>query len=213
MAIKLKDILELDSLVYSKTVKPKHQKKMDNGDGLFTGFNIEQFKSTPPTKNSSRKTIDELQALENIVSDTDVKKPDNIKGYFRNYLNDLELPLPKEIDSMIKDSRGIILRLKYHYNRPRPKQVASAYGLKFHEEPLDSAHTPSYPSGHAIQGRLIARFLSNKYPEHSEEIMKLGDDIATSRLIAKVHFISDSTFGIRIGDSLFDFLEKKNDKS
>jgi len=43
--------------------------------------------------------------------------------------------------------------------------------------------------------------------------MKLGDDIATSRLIAKVHFISDSTFGIRIGDSLFDFLEKKNDKS
>ena len=74
MAIKLKDILELDSLVYSKTVKPKHQKKMDNGDGLFTGFNIEQFKSTPPTKNSSTKTIDELQALENIVSDTEFSR-------------------------------------------------------------------------------------------------------------------------------------------
>ena len=112
---------------------------------------------------------------------------------------------------MLDDSRGIILKLKYHYNRPRPIQVAKAYGLKFHETPLDTASSPSYPSGHAIQGRLIAKFLSDKYPEHTEDIMKLGDDIATSRLIAKVHFISDSTFGISIGDSLFNFLENKVD--
>jgi len=209
--IKLKDILQMDSLVYSNTISAKHQKKMDGPLGIFTGFDVNQFKSFPPTKPSSPETIKELQALENIVSDVNVNKPDKIENYFKKYLKELDLTYPKEAITMLDDSRGIILKLKYHYNRPRPIQVAKAYGLKFHETPLDTASSPSYPSGHAIQGRLIAKFLSDKYPEHTEDIMKLGDDIATSRLIAKVHFISDSTFGISIGDSLFNFLENKVD--
>jgi hypothetical protein len=213
MAIKLKDILEMDNLVYSDTIKKKHQIKMDNSDGIFTGFDTNQFKSFPPKKPSSPSMIGELMDLEDIVSDVNVHKPDKIENYFKTYLKDYDLAYPKKLDTILDDSRGIVLRLKYYYNRPRPAQVAKAYGLKFHEEPLDSAHTPSYPSGHAVQGRLAARFLSDIYPDHAENLMKLGDDIATSRLIAKVHFISDSTFGTEIGDSLFNFLEKNNDKS
>ena len=213
MAIKLKDILEMDNLVYSNKISAKHQKKIDGSDGLFTGFDVNQFKSFPPKKPSSPSTIEELQALENIVSDVDVKKPDKIENYFKAYLKDFDLPYPKEVDTILEDSRGIILRLKYHYNRPRPAQVAKAYALKFHEEPLDSASTPSYPSGHAVQGRLVARFLSKKYPEHTTDIMKLGDDIAISRLIAKVHFVSDSDFGVDIGDALFNFMENNGDNA
>lgn len=201
----------MDSLVYSNTIKKKHQDRMNGGDGMFTGFDVGQFKSFPPSKPSSPNMVNELRALEEIVSDMDITGPDKIEGYFKNYLKEFGLEYPKKVDSILEDSRGIILRLKYHYNRPRPVQVAKAYGLKFHDEPLKSAKTPSYPSGHAIQGRLIAKFLSDKYPEHTEAIMKLGDDIATSRLIAKVHFISDSKFGIDIGESLYNFLEKKHD--
>jgi len=210
MAIKLKDILEMDNLVYADSIKKKHQEKMDAGDGIFTGFDIEQFKSFPPPKPSSPNMVNELRKLETLELDMDVNAPDKIESYFKNYLKEFSLEYPTEVDSILEDSRGIILRLKYYYNRPRPVQVAKAYGLKFHDEPLKSAKTPSYPSGHAIQGRLVAKFLSDKYPEHTEQIMKLGDDIATSRLIAKVHFISDSTFGIEIGESLYNFLEKKN---
>ena len=43
--------------------------------------------------------------------------------------------------------------------------------------------------------------------------MKLGDDIAISRLIAKVHFVSDSDFGVDIGDALFNFMENNGDNA
>ena len=201
----------MDNLVYADSIKKKHQEKMNAGDGIFTGFDIDQFKSFPPSKPSSPNMVNELRQLETLESDMDVKGPDKIESYFKNYLKEFSLPYPKKIEELLKDSKGIILRLKYHYNRPRPAQVAKAYGLKFHEEPLDSAHTPSYPSGHAVQGRLVAKCLSDMYPEHTEAIMKLGDDIATSRLVAKVHFISDSTFGIDIAEALYNFLEKKHE--
>jgi hypothetical protein len=210
--IKLKNILELDKLVYSKNIIPKHKNSMDSGNGMFTGFNIEQFKSVPPNKNSSTNTFNELLELEKIIPTSAVKEQDKAKKYFRTHIEDLGLNYPKnEIDSIIKDSKSIIYQLKYHYNRPRPAQVAKAYGLKFHEEPLDTANTPSYPSGHAIQGRLLSRVLSSKYPEYTNDIMKLGDNVANSRLIAKVHFVSDSLFGLKIGDALFNFLEKSVD--
>jgi len=208
--IKLKNIIELDSLVYCKTIKPKHKESMNSSYGIFTGFNINQFMSSPPSKNSSRETFKDLLNIEKIVSNEDVKKPDNVKNYFKDYFTDMELDYPDvEVKEIMKDVKGIIYNLKYNYNRPRPSQIAKSYGLKFHGKPLKTANTPSYPSGHAIQGTLVSRFLADKHPAHADDIIKLGDDITKSRLIAKVHFLSDSTFGVSIGEALFNFLQKK----
>ena len=66
--------------------------------------------------------------------------------------------------------RAIILKLKYHYNRPRPGQVADAKGMNFDPESLKSASTPSYPSGHAAQGRFIGRYLADLHPEYEIEL-------------------------------------------
>ena len=63
--------------------------------------------------------------------------------------------------------------------------------------------TPAYPSGHSTQGRMIARYLSDLYPEFENEIMKIGDDVSNSRLAAKVHYKSDSDFGLDLGDALY----------
>ena len=82
-------------------------------------------------------------------------------------------------------------------------------GLKFHSDPLDSARTPSYPSGHAAQGRFIGRYLSDMYPKHKNELMKLGNEIGTGRLVAKVHYPSDDLFGKDIGDALYKTMGKK----
>ena len=82
-------------------------------------------------------------------------------------------------------------------------------GLKFHSEPLDSARTPSYPSGHSAQGRLVARYLSDLYPKHENEIIKLGNEIGAGRLVAKVHYPSDDLFGKEVGDALYKSMGKK----
>ena len=114
-----------------------------------------------------------------------------------------------EIKELLKHTSPIILKLKYHYNRPRPEQLAKEMGLKFHSEPLDSARTPSYPSGHAAQGRFIGRYLSDMYPKHENELMKLGNEIGTGRLVAKVHYPSDDLFGKEVGDVLYKTMGKK----
>ena len=80
---------------------------------------------------------------------------------------------------------------------------SKALGLKFHEQPLATAKTPAYPSGHSAQGRLVARYLSSIYPEHERELMVIGDQVSKSRMIAKVHFASDSEFGLELGDALW----------
>ena len=209
--MKLVDRLYIDELVYSETPKPKHQKHMDREDlGVFQGFDVNSYKSTPPPKNSSNETLKEMMAIEKIPgNESFAKDADKIKDYFKQYLDIHGLKFPKEeISTLLHDSRPIIYNLKYHYNRPRPVQVADALGLKFHEQPLDTSKTPSYPSGHSTQGYLIGKYLATVYPKHSDNLMKLADDISNSRLIAKVHFPSDSRFGIQIGLALFNHLKK-----
>ena len=88
--------------------------------------------------------------------------------------------------------------------------MAHEKGLDFHQQPLESARTPSYPSGHSTQGRLLAHILSDKYPKHETEIKKLGNEIGTGRLVAKVHYPSDDVFGKELGDKLYDYIKDKN---
>jgi hypothetical protein len=106
--------------------------------------------------------------------------------------------------------KTIILILKYHYNRPRPWQIAQAKGLELNSETLQSSSSPSYPSGHATQGKFVARYLSDLYPEHRDELMQIGEDIAYSRNMAKVHYPSDSAFGKLLGDEMYDFINTNN---
>jgi len=206
--VKLSGIIKLDNLKYTDKIEPKHQKHIDNIGSMFLDFNIKNFMTTPPYRNSSDNTFTEIRKLETITPDVDVKAADKTRKYFEDKLSELGLDYPKEqVEDIVKQSRGIIYILKYFYNRPRPVQVAKAMGLKFHEQPLATANTPAYPSGHSAQGRLISRYISNLYPDHKDAIMRIGDEVSKSRLIAKVHYQSDSEFGLALGDALYKHYE------
>ena len=110
---------------------------------------------------------------------------------------------------IFKQSSKFITTLKYKYNRPRPYQIADHYGIDdFKRHKLDSAQSPSYPSGHAVQGRLIARYLSGKDPEHKNEYMMVGHNISESRVMARAHFPTDREYGDMIGDDLYEAMNK-----
>lgn len=108
------------------------------------------------------------------------------------------------------DTGTILLRLKLKYNRPRPDALLDYHGIEVTPEDLPMAKTPSYPSGHACQAKLIARILSKKYPEYKKKWHSLADEIANNRIIAGVHFPSDSKAGELLADELYDKLDMDN---
>ena len=201
----------LNKLVWKKEPLKKHKKTIDKGWEMFDSFPIKKFINNKPPKNNSNETMGELQLLDSLPSiENFVKTTDDVHKHFTKFLKTKKLNYPKkEIKELLKHTTPILLKLKYHYNRPRPEQLAKEMGLKFHSEPLDSARTPSYPSGHSAQGRLVARYLSDLYPKHENEIIKLGNEIGAGRLVAKVHYPSDDLFGKEVGDALYKSMGKK----
>ncbi len=167
----------------------------------------------PPPTNSSRETLKELHWLrdfnDGLVNEILVKEGDDVKGAFREYLESQNLEYPKKyVKELIKDSGKIIYELKYKYNRPRPAQVAKFLQLEdFDTTTLDSMHTPSYPSGHSVQGILVGRALGKMFKEHKDELFKVGKMISKSRLMARAHYPSDSKFGEQVGEILFQNLK------
>jgi len=198
----------IDSMVFRDKPKKKHVRRMEKDLGPLSGFPIGKFKSMFPPKNESGETEEEIQKLDSILVDSDfVNSADDIDHHFEKFLSSKDIEYPREeIKEYMAGVRSIILQLKYHYNRPRPGQVADAKGMSFDRESLKSASTPSYPSGHATQGRFIARLLSDMYPEYGKQLMEIGDDIAYSRNMAKVHYPSDSKFGKELGDEMYEFI-------
>ena len=197
--VKLQDLLTFNKMVYSSDIKEKHQKKM-NSAGILISEEV-SIPHKPFPENASRKTRNELQWLLNYnngVIDKQVSKDgDDVLKVFDNYCKDNNLKYNKEYyNSVLKESGRIILKLKYYYNRPRPYQIAEFYGIpdfKIHN--LDSAKTPSYPSGHTTQAHLIAELLGKEHSGHYIQFKKLADFVSESRLMARAHYPSDCRFG------------------
>ena len=209
--IRLKELLELRNMGYYKTqeeVKKKHRKRMDQEVTLFDN-NLVVPRRFPP-ENDSSLTLKEIKELAKIEPNEDfVEAGDDIKKAFlplieKNGLNITE----KFLSKIIKESGKFIMSLKYQHNRPRPYQIAEFYGIDLNGTTLDSMKTPSYPSGHAVQGYLIGEYLAYKDPTHSNEYKQVGEDIAHSRIVAKAHYPSDKAYGKSVARALFKGMKK-----
>ena len=98
--------------------------------------------------------------------------------------------------------KSLILQLKVYYQRARPFQVAFYSKQNFVPFESTSAHTPSYPSGHATQIYIIGLVEIFKNPQKEKEIKKFCNMVAKTREIMGVHFESDTNFGKIIATAL-----------
>jgi hypothetical protein len=180
---------------------------------VFKKFNIDKYLSKKPPSDNSFTTMQEVKELNKIpINVKFVKDKDDIKASFKKLIKEKNLDVPKNmIDNLIKESAPIIMKIKKHHNRPRPKVLAKKMNIKFNDKELDSMKTPSYPSGHSAQGIMIAEVLSDMYPKHSKAFKKLGKDISYSRNVAHAHYKSDSKFGEQLGKDMYKHL--KNNKN
>lgn len=76
--------------------------------------------------------------------------------------------------------------------------------------PLFTTGDFSYPSGHATGLELQARILAQLFPDKSDALRQRARQIADSRVVAGVHYVSDTEAGLALGDLLFTELETKS---
>ena len=173
---------------------------------MFKDFDISSFKKMKPPVDSGYTTRTEINELKKIPLKKDfVKKYDDIEAAFKKTAKEQGIKdYDKKIAAkLIKDSAPVILELKEHHNRKRPYELDK--NLK--AIVLKSMKTPSYPSGHSVQGMLIGNALKMKYGKSA--CMQTAKNISYSRRVARAHYKSDSKMGEEIGNSLYTFIKNK----
>jgi acid phosphatase (class A) len=73
--------------------------------------------------------------------------------------------------------------------------------------PLFDVGDFSYPSGHASGTQLQARILARLFPKEKDALLNRVRQIADSRVVAGVHYASDTEAGLALGDLLFREIE------
>ena len=173
---------------------------------MFKDFDVSSFKKKKPPVDSGYTTRTEINELKKIpLNKKFVKDNDNIESAFAKTAKDNNVEdYDKSIAAdFIKKSAPIILDLKKYHNRKRPYELDSSLKAIV----LKSMQTPSYPSGHSVQGTGIAKLLADKYPKAKSAFLKTGKNISYSRRVARAHYKSDSKVGEEIGNSMYKFIK------
>ena len=179
---------------------------------MFKDFDISSFKKMKPPGDNTFDTMQEIKALKKIPIDKEfVKKFDDQEKAFketaeRKGIKDYDNSVAKKL---IEKSAPVILKLKKHFDRPRPKVLAKKMNIKMKDIEMASMKTPSYPSGHSTQGILIGLALSDKYPKAKSAFMKTANNISDSRNVAHAHYKSDSDMGKKLGKSMYNHIKNK----
>ena len=206
------NIGNIKNAVYTNDgVKDKHAKKIEyvKTKGLLKDFNMSKYFTKNPPKNTSLQTYQELLYLKDLPEDVDfVEKHDDIEKIFEEVCKENNVTFPKDLVQELLKSCSM-LELKYHFNRPRPFQLAKYYNIKLGGNVLESMKTPSYPSGHSAQGILIGKVLQTKLPINTDAFIEAGKRISYSRNIGRAHYPSDSRMGEIIGDVMYNHIKHK----
>ncbi len=172
---------------------------------LFKDFDAKPFMKRKPPSDNSFDTDQELKQLSKIpINKKFVEEKDDVEATFKKASDAAGVEYPSAlVKKLMNDSTGTILKLKNHFNRPRPGELAKKRNMKLDSVELKSMKTPSYPSGHSTQGVLIGEALADMYPKAAAKFRKAGKDISYSRNVARAHYKSDSKIGEELGKEMF----------
>ena len=164
-------------------------------------------------KNSSKACREELNELVDCVEalKNDEAALKRYKAYDDNFTKVMAQVIVEQnlgekgaeiVDKIIDDTVPLIMKLKFYFQRPRPYQMAEYYKLKLFPFYSRSAASPSYPSGHALQARLICNVLGNHFPDRFDYFESLATDIQHSRIYMGLHYPSDVDYALFIADTI-----------
>jgi hypothetical protein len=181
---------------------------------MFDDFNITKYKHKKFPADFSLKTLGEIKQLQSTpVNSFYANKYDNINNVFKKIFENRKRIYPEPlVQELISKSQPLILKLKNYHGRKRPYILSKNYNIDLNYAELKSAKTPSYPSGHSTQAKLVSLVLSDIFPEMKPEFDKAIDHISQSRIVARVHYESDKKFGEELGQALYSHFKNTQNK-
>jgi hypothetical protein len=158
----------------------------------------------------------EAQVVKRLIANRSAKEVQSIMDHdevpfyaIRKYCKDNGMIFHKdEFRDVIYQATPIINHFKDKYKRKRPVEVDKTLNTL----PSKTNKTPSYPSGHAVQSRLVARYVAGKFPEHEAELIKAGNECGYGRVLAGFHYPSDYDAGNLLGEKMYVFMNKADYK-
>ena len=111
-----------------------------------------------------------------------------------------------EMKEIVMQARPTIKYFKEHFNLDRPHEVDSSI------KPMSSTtnKTRAYPSGHATQSMLVGLYVSAKFPEHTDGIIKAAKECGLGRVKAGFHYLADYVAGNLLAEKMFLVMNKDN---
>jgi hypothetical protein len=179
-------------------------------------YNIPWQGFMEPGNKVAKTEIEAIIAVQSSLTKEDIdfinKCEEDIAGVWLKALKKIEIPKieKSQLQEFIDLTDGILYHLKYHYQRPRPLQMAYFYGLKLYPVLATNANSPSYPGGHAFDAYRVAYLLAKKYPEKAMELLGIADAICMSRVKGGVHYPSDNIMSHQMAKELvaYGFFDK-----
>lgn len=162
-----------------------------------------KFENIPFPTNDSMETYKELLQIKDALEDLNDQNQslykmidDDIFKYYGLAFSKIGLNLNMEVVEKISTWLApLIMKLKMHYQRPRPFQLAIYTDINLFPYASFPAQAPAYPSGHGGQSYFLCLVLSEFFPEKKDKIMPIADVVSYARIARGVHFHSDNVFG------------------
>ena len=176
---------------------------------------IEDSITLPPPPISDE---DEVQEVKVIIANRTAENVESIKNHdqepfyaIRKVCEKQGLVFhPNEFDQIIDESVSIIKHFKDHFNRKRPIEVDKTLNTI----PSKTNKTPSYPSGHAVQSVLIARYVETLvtylYVRNPMAIAGMGQGLAISVFFGSIHLVVYTLIGGLLWHFVVRPIEEKN---
>jgi len=123
----------------------------------------------------------------------------------KKYCEDNKMIFHKdEFEDIIYGATDTINHFKDKFDRKRPIEIDKTLDTS----PSKTNKTPSYPSGHAAQSRIVAKYVAGKFPEHESELIEAGNECGYGRVLAGFHYVSDYESGNLLGDKMYALMNK-----
>jgi hypothetical protein len=178
-------------------------------DILFQELSTYTFpkNSSEATKEELNQLVDCLRVVENNQEYLNRYKTydSHLKKYFIDGLikgGENAEEVTNLVNEIMEDIKPLLIKLKYFFQRPRPNQLAQYYKLRLFPFQSISADSPSFPSGHAYQGRILTEVIGNRYPKTYSAMEKIFKDICYSRIYLGLHYQSDIDVAIFCANSV-----------
>ena len=207
----IESVQKLDSLKSQFNAKDVKKKELGK---YFDIKCLNELEMKDPPANTSKETKLEIEQMNKTIKNlSDAKKKEytdtdhDTAYYIKEYMEDNDLEFNENfMELLIKSARNVGRHFKNKYMRPRPYVIAEKLGMPMKYLDTETAHSPAYPSNHALQAKVVANYYSKIYPAHQDKLFEMADKSGQGRVNAGIHYPSDKTAGYKVADDMMEYI-------